>query len=38
MGRLTATWDVTDDLPDAFRSPSNSPLAPWISDGVVASG
>jgi hypothetical protein len=38
MGRLTATWDMTDDLPDAFRSPSNSPLAPWISDGVVASG
>jgi AhpD family alkylhydroperoxidase len=38
MGRLTATWDVTDDLPDAFRSPSNSPLAPWISEGVVASG
>jgi hypothetical protein len=28
MGRLTATWDMTDDLPDAFRSPSNSPLAP----------
>jgi AhpD family alkylhydroperoxidase len=38
MGRLTATWDVTDDLPDAFRSPSNSPLAPWIFDGGVASG
>ena len=38
MGRLTATWDVTDDLPDAFRSMSDSPLAPWNSDGVVASG
>ena len=38
IGRLAATWDVTDDVPDAFRSKSQSPLAPWISDGVVASG
>ena len=38
IGRLTATWDVTDDLPEAFRSTSDSPVAPWVSDGVVASG
>jgi AhpD family alkylhydroperoxidase len=38
MGRLAATWAVTDDVPDAFRSTSDSPLAPWDSDGVVASG
>lgn len=38
IGRLAATWDVTDDVPDAFRSKSESPLAPWISEGVVASG
>jgi AhpD family alkylhydroperoxidase len=38
MGRLTATWDVTDDVPDAFRSTSDTPVAPWVSDGVVASG
>ncbi len=38
MGRLTATWDVTDDLPEAFRSTPDSPLAPWDSDGVVATG
>jgi alkylhydroperoxidase family enzyme len=38
IGRLTATWDVTDDLPDAYRSKSESPMAPWISEGVVASG
>lgn len=37
MGRLTATWDVTEDVPEGFRS-SDSPLAPWVSDGVVASG
>ena len=38
MGRLAATWHVTDDLPDAFRSTSDTPVAPWVSDGVVASG
>jgi AhpD family alkylhydroperoxidase len=38
MGRLAATWSVTDDVPDAFRSTSDSPLAPWDSEGVVASG
>jgi alkylhydroperoxidase family enzyme len=38
MGRLAATWSVTDDVPDAFRSASDSPLAPWNSEGVVASG
>ena len=38
MGRLAATWAVTDDVPDAFRSTADSPLAPWDSEGVVASG
>jgi len=38
MGRLAATWHVTDDLPDAFLSTSDRPVAPWVSDGVVASG
>jgi hypothetical protein len=38
MGRLAATWNVTDDVPEAFRSMADSPLAPWISGGVVASG
>ncbi|MCV7300585.1 carboxymuconolactone decarboxylase family protein [Mycobacterium barrassiae] len=38
MGRLAATWQVTDDVPDAFRSESGSTLAPWDSAGVVASG
>lgn len=38
MGRLAATWNVTDDVPDAFRSKSESPVAPWVSGGVVASG
>jgi AhpD family alkylhydroperoxidase len=38
MGRLAATWSVTDEVPDAFRSESDLPLAPWDSEGVVASG
>ena len=38
MGRLAASWSVTDDVPDAFRSTPDSPLAPWDSEGVVASG
>ena len=38
MGRLAATWDVTDDLPEAFRSASDGPVAPWAFEGVVASG
>jgi hypothetical protein len=38
MGRLAATWQVTDDVPDAFRATPDSPLAPWDSDGVVATG
>lgn len=37
MGRLAATWHVTDDVPDAFRSTSDTPVAPWVSEGVVAS-
>jgi AhpD family alkylhydroperoxidase len=38
VGRLTATWDVTDDLPDAFRSGTDERVTPWSSAGVVASG
>jgi AhpD family alkylhydroperoxidase len=38
MGRLAATWAVTDDVPDAFRVTSESAVAPWVSAGVVASG
>ena len=38
IGRLTATWDVVEDVPDAFRSDSDAPVAPWVSGAVVASG
>lgn len=38
IGRLTATWDVTDDIPDAFRSETDSRVTPWSAAGVVATG
>ena len=36
IGRLSATWDVSDDLPAS--SASSGRLAPWNSASVVASG
>lgn len=36
VGRLSATWDVSDDLPD--QNGLSGPLAPWSSGSVVASG
>jgi hypothetical protein len=38
IGRLTATWDVTDNIPDAFRPDNDRQVTPWSSVGVVASG
>jgi alkylhydroperoxidase family enzyme len=29
VGRLTATWDVTDDLDAAFRRPYDERATPW---------
>ena len=37
VGRLTATWDVIDDVPEAFRS-GDARMTPWASTGVIASG
>jgi hypothetical protein len=36
VGRLSATWDVSDDLPET--NGSSERLAPWNSASVVASG
>ena len=36
VGRLSATWDVSDDLPDSAGLSER--LAPWNSASVVASG
>jgi len=37
VGRLTATWDATEDVPEAFRS-GDDRVTPWASSGVIASG
>ena len=34
MGRLVATWRVTEDLPDRFQEPDDL-VTPWGGDGVV---
>jgi AhpD family alkylhydroperoxidase len=36
FGRLTATWNVTEDLPEGFAAAGR--VAPWAAEGVVASG
>jgi len=36
VGRLSATWDVSEDLPES--NGSSERLAPWNSASVVASG
>lgn len=36
VGRLSATWDVSDDLPES--NGSSERLAPWNSASVVATG
>jgi alkylhydroperoxidase family enzyme len=36
VGRLSATWDVSDDLPDAGGASDR--LAPWNSTSVIATG
>jgi hypothetical protein len=38
IGRLTATWDVIEDVPDAFHTDSDTPVVPWVSGAVVATG
>ena len=37
MGRLVATWRVTDDLPDRFRQ-GDDLVTPWGGDAVVVPG
>ena len=38
FGRVVATWDVADDLPDGLKLSSGGPFAPWSSKSVIASG
>jgi AhpD family alkylhydroperoxidase len=38
FGRVVATWDIADDLPEGLNAYAGSPFAPWRADSVVASG
>ena len=35
IGRLTATWDVTDDLPDGFRLSYSEIATPWNDEAPL---
>jgi len=35
MGRLAATWDMVEDLPEPFRQPTDEPIGPWQGEPVV---
>ncbi|GIX31267.1 MAG: hypothetical protein KatS3mg124_1739 [Porticoccaceae bacterium] len=35
FGRLAATWDMTELLPEGFREPSEGPVTPWAGRPVV---
>ena len=35
VGRLTATWDVSDDLPDRFRRPYDERVTPWGGEPLI---
>lgn len=35
VGRLAATWDVVDSLPDRFRERDAGPVTPWGEGAVV---
>ena len=35
VGRLSATWDMVEELPDRFQEPGE--VAPWGGDAVVMS-
>jgi hypothetical protein len=35
LGRLAATWDMVEDLPEAFQDRSQDRIAPWQGAPVV---
>jgi AhpD family alkylhydroperoxidase len=35
LGRLAATWDMTEELPDAFRDKTKARVTPWSGEPVV---
>jgi len=37
VGRLAATWDIVEALPERFRQRGDEPVTPWGSDALVVS-
>ena len=35
FGRLSATWDMVEELPDRFQTRDDAPVTPWGPDAVV---
>jgi alkylhydroperoxidase family enzyme len=35
FGRLSATWDMVEELPDRFRTRGGAPITPWGPDAIV---
>jgi AhpD family alkylhydroperoxidase len=35
LGRITATWDVTDHLPEGFRRPYDERVTPWDNQPAI---
>ena len=35
VGRLAATWDVVDHLPERFQARGEAPVTPWGSDAIT---
>jgi AhpD family alkylhydroperoxidase len=38
FGRLSAAWDMTEDLPEGFQSPKDQVIAPWAEASVLVRG
>ncbi len=35
LGRLSATWDMIEELPARFQDQSGAPIVPWGDDAIV---
>lgn len=38
FGRLAATWHMVEELPESFRTSTDTEIAPWKQDAVVVRG
>jgi len=38
FGRLSAAWDMTEDLPEGYQAAKDQIVAPWAADSVLVRG